>query len=153
MPQVPAAKTPEEKTDDFKCLVCLEAFGDGNDFYPLWNCEHVCHTECLKVYLKYEIEMGKCPLICPAEKCKKELTDNDLGNLLDRELRDKYQKFVLNFALEQQEDISWCPNVQCNYAFVIGDKGEGIFRCPQCSLQFCFDCRAPYHRGQSCKEF
>jgi len=120
----------EEKPQEFACLVCLEAFTEDGEVYPLESCEHICHTQCLKIYLKFEIEMGKCPMICPAENCNKVLIENDIKQLIDKESMEKYHKYVLNLSLEQQKDISCCPSIRCNYVFVVGDKGNGIFRCP-----------------------
>lgn len=97
--------------------------------------------------------MGKTPLNCPAVKCGKTINEVDLSSLLSEEQFEKYQKFAIKNAMELQQDISWCPNPHCDFAFFYEEKGDSIFKCPVCDLKFCLDCRVDYHRGQTCKEF
>jgi Ring finger domain len=54
---------PKPEDLKFECEVCYEGFNDQNVF-PLANCEHVYHQECMKNFLKAEIEGNKCPLVC-----------------------------------------------------------------------------------------
>jgi ariadne-1 len=113
---------------------------------------HICHTACLKLYTSYQIETWKYPLKCPEEKCLKQLINADLAMLLTPEQRKRYEDLELRHAVDQQEDCSWCPNAGCDYAFSFA-KGVTEFNCPTCKKKFCLNCRAPYHRGQTCKEF
>ncbi len=53
-------------------------FEDEENILPLSSCEHVFHKECLKLYVKSELEMGKCPVICPYANCNKGLGKNDI---------------------------------------------------------------------------
>lgn len=143
----------EEAEGEFKCRVCLEAFMENDGVFPLRGCEHVFHKECLQLYVKSQMDMGKCPAICPDAKCGKELNEDDLKQLLNKDDLEKYHTLAFRRALEIQPDISWCPTVNCNYAFFFEDDKGTDFRCEVCKKQYCLNCRVPYHRGQTCKEY
>ena len=69
-------------------------------------------------YLETQIKDSKLPLVCPDAECREEIADTDLKELLSREFYLKYNNFALNQAVDQQNDISWCPTADCKFAFV-----------------------------------
>ncbi len=48
-------RKPREEDLKFDCEVCMEPFQESNTF-PLSNCEHIFHNQCVKNYLKAEID-------------------------------------------------------------------------------------------------
>lgn len=75
----------EEEMNEFNCKICLDGFGDENSIFPLQLCEHVFHKDCLGEYLRTEIKEAKLPIFCPDPKCKVEISDTDLKDLLEED--------------------------------------------------------------------
>lgn len=136
----------ERQNEEFKCLICLNVFDDERNVYPLSNCEHVFHKDCLNEYIKAKIDTGSIPIKCLALKCDKEIVEEDLKQLINKQLKDKYHTIYLNKTMDLQPDISWCPNAACNYAFFF-EEGANSFKCEVCQKHYCLNCRVPYHRG------
>ena len=153
----------EEQMKEFNCKICMESYemDDENDDqeepFCLQQCENVFHAECLVTYLETQIKDSKLPLVCPDAGCREEIADTDLKELLSRELYVKYSHFALSQAVDQQNDISWCPTADCKFAFVYEDDGNGQqsaeLHCPLCKTHYCLNCRVAYHEGMSCKEY
>lgn len=51
------------------CPVCFDEYEPGTAYF-LRNCTHVLHKECIKQYIKAEVEGGQCVLKCVEPKCK-----------------------------------------------------------------------------------
>ena len=64
----------------------------------------------------------------------------------------KFDRYALDRAVESKKDISRCPNIECNYTFFF-QEGIADFTCDQCKQHYCLNCRAKFHRGQSCQEY
>ncbi|TNV83732.1 hypothetical protein FGO68_gene2846 [Halteria grandinella] len=137
---------------EFKCIICLTSYHDETTMFLLQSCEHIYHKRCLTLLIQGEIAVGKCPVKCPVMSCSKEFIDPDLSRLINKEDKDKYLQFAFNSAMDQQADVSWCPSLSCQYAFFY-EEGITDFKCPKCAKRFCLACRAPFHKGQSCKEY
>jgi hypothetical protein len=75
----------EEEMNEFNCKICFDSFDDENSIFPLQLCEHVFHRSCLGEYLRLQIKESKLPIFCPDPKCKQEISDTDLKDLLDED--------------------------------------------------------------------
>jgi hypothetical protein len=54
-------------------------------------------------------------LTCAEASCKKMLNDKDIKNLkLEPEVLKKYEKLSLDNAIDQMEDMGWCPLPSCS---------------------------------------
>jgi len=56
-------------------------------------------------------------------------------------------------AISGQNDIFWCPNPECNYAFSIEDQSAETkeYHCEKCDKHYCLNCQIPFHTGMTCK--
>ncbi|TNV85133.1 hypothetical protein FGO68_gene4724 [Halteria grandinella] len=135
------------------CTVCLEEMTPDTVFM-LSNCEHMYHRDCIKGFLKNSVNESRCPITCPEPKCKRELGSQDfMGNLESKEI-EKYYQYSFLQALIRQDDISWCPTANCDYAFVyVKGRDNKDFTCTKCHKNYCLDCRADFHKGISCQEY
>ena len=94
----------EEEKEEFSCQICLEAFDeDGSDDqtlpFCLQDCDNIFHAGCLVEYLETAIKENKLPIRCPDVRCKEEVADADLKELLSEESYLKYSNFALNNAV------------------------------------------------------
>lgn len=100
------------------------------------------------MYLKTQISESKFPILCPDPKCKREISDSDLKDLLDAEQYEKYCVFTFNLAVDMQKDISWCPTADCKFAFEFrkeDEKDNSELNCPTCKKHYCLNCRVEFH--------
>lgn len=77
------------------CKICYDEFGE-EDLFLLSNCSDYFHKDCLQMYLRTEIQDSRFPLKCPGDKCKKDIQNDDLQNILDNKELDKYYEFTFN---------------------------------------------------------
>ena len=101
----------------------METLAD-NEVIPLKNCEHVFHAECIKEFIKSQVENSKFPIVCPEAKCKQTLNDIDIEDMLGHEAYIKFNQFQLKNVLEVQKDVSWCPTPDCKFAFVFDEEDK-----------------------------
>ena len=95
----------------------------------------------------------KCPNYgvrnCKPE-CKHPLLRKDLNRVYDEEMYERWSQMSITRAIDQSEDMSWCPTPGCGYAFV---KTGAQLNCPQCRKNVCLDCRCDWHEGQTCEQY
>lgn len=100
-------------------------------------------------YLKHEIKENKLPVKCPGEKCKSEIEPSFIMQTFKKDeiILNKY----LNFTLQKNKEISWCPTPDCNYGFMWKNE-DPKFSCPKCKKVYCFKCKCEYHNEVKCEE-
>ena len=115
--------------EEHYCGICMRDLL-GNKFTFLSSCEHYFCTECLTDLATTQIAANKVQLIHCAEKdCRINLNDLDMRNLgLSKEMREKYDHLCLKNAIEQMDDMCWCPLPTCG-ALAVVEKAENTGRC------------------------
>merc|ERR1712013_570457 len=123
----------------------------GDKFTFLSGCEHFFCTECLNDMAVSSIESGKVTMIhCGEMDCRKNLNDLDMRNLgLSKEMREKYDTLCLKNAIEQMDDMCWCPLPTCG-AIANVEKDDNSGRCQHCEHHFCLDCKEHVHPFKRC---
>ena len=64
-------------------------------------------------------------------------------------MREKYDNLMLKNAIEQMDDMCWCPLPQCGALAVI-EKEDNVGRCQHCDHRFCLDCKEHVHPFKRC---
>lgn len=85
------------------------------------GCEHYFCIECMRDMVILKINEGQiAQLTCPEASCKKMLNDKDIKNLnLEPEINQKYEKLSLDNAIDQMDDMGWCPLPSCSQLAII----------------------------------
>jgi len=140
--------------EDFSCPICLEPILP-KEFFPLDSCEHMMHAACLGQHIKIQLEQRNFPIICPMDKCKKELNVYIIKELLDKSDFIKFEEYTFKSTTEKHPDeFSCCPTPDCPYVFVyIQGEDSARFDCPKCKKRYCLNCKVPFHEGMNCKEY
>ena len=86
-------------SNNLSCSICLDDENLG-EMWPLDGCEHIYHMECLKYYTKTQLDAGKNQMLCPDEKCTKEINPGDLRQIMTKEDLDKFCQYALNRSVE-----------------------------------------------------
>jgi len=133
-----------------ECLVCCEIV-DGNDCSAL-RCRHRFCNDCWSSYLKVKITEGEVARInCPALNCKYTVPDQVVQKLVDKEIYEKYIRFVTKTFVEDNAHITWCPAPRCGNA-ITADMLHGTTVKCRCSFSFCFSCQYEAHAPASCDQ-
>lgn len=131
----------------FDCNVCFcEKVGSQCVQFP--KCEHVYCKQCMSEYFRIQITDGSVrALTCPEEKCETQADPNLVKSLVEGEVYEKYERFLLQSTLECMGDISYCP--RCQFP-VIKEKSDNMGCCPNCDYIFCVLCKRGFHGVSKC---
>ena len=133
----------------FDCNVCFSSkLGDKCTlFYP---CSHVFCNSCMSDYFRIKICDGSVKaLTCPFDKCESQAIPSQVKELVDDDVYEKYEKFLLQSSLDCMNDVVYCPRKICQSPVLI-ENGSSIGMCPRCYFAFCTLCKRSYHGVQPC---
>lgn len=159
-----------DKSPIFHCPICMDPLvrSDGTDrsldtsnmwFAPLrktahWSnhaCGHACCRSCMKRWVEIAINDQKLRIKCPAECCSYSLWDQDVQDLVSRELFERHQEhknanYLQHLKESVQESVTlknWLKeNARpCPTCHVIVSRSEGCnhMTCV-CGTRFCYAC-------------
>jgi len=133
-----------------ECLVCCENV-EGGECCAL-RCRHrFCH-DCWSSYLTMKIIEGEVTRInCPALNCKYTVPDTVVQKLVDKEIYEKYLRFVTRSFVEDNAQLTWCPAPRCGNAITTDMLHGTIVQC-RCGFRFCFSCHHEAHAPASCEQ-
>jgi len=133
-----------------ECLVCCEMV-QGKNCSAL-RCRHSFCNDCWSSYLKIKITEGEVARInCQALNCKYTVPDKIVQKLVDKELYEKYIRFVTKTFVEDNAHITWCPAPRCGNA-ITADMVHGTTVKCRCGFSFCFSCHHEAHAPASCEQ-
>lgn len=132
------------------CQVCLTS-KQGCDFELMIGCDHPFCRDCLREHFRIQIESGcASQLRCPQEKCTTQVLPTQVKALVGDALGSRYEESLLSAYLDSQEDLTYCPRLQCQRPVVL-DPGLSMAQCANCYFVFCLYCRMVYHGVQPCR--
>jgi hypothetical protein len=141
----------------YSCTICLEEY--PLDSYAVLDCMHGLCKECIWRIIRVNVIEGKVEILCPnidseKGKCTHVLTNQEIELFVkERAVFIRFEKLQLYRTLDKAKDCRWCPRPGCETA-MFGDVRSPMLTCPNCGLQFCFNCQtSDWHRGSSCENF
>jgi len=141
------------KAEQGVCWICGGNLRTINQS-KIQGCGHSFHENCLKGYLQNEVNKKSYPICCPLNGCKREIEPLVVQGKLDSEHAKKYWDIAFAKNLKKPEvPYSWCPTQGCKYFYIAPKPLLMMFRCPLCQKHYCLNCRAEYHRGQTCDTY
>jgi len=119
-----------------ECLVCCVELGPEKSC--ALRCKHrFCHS-CWSSYLTMKIKEGEVArLNCPAVNCTYCVPDEVVKKVVDKEIYEKYLRFVTKSFVEDNAFVTWCPAPRCGNA-ITTDMMFGHFVQCSCGYKFCF---------------
>lgn len=134
----------------YSCQICFDD-KPGSQCMEFMGCGHIFCRECVATFFEVTIKDGNVHgLICPEKGCKSEALQSQISELVSPELFARYDELLLNSALDEMEDIVYCPRKTCQYP-VTYEREEQMARCAHCSYTFCTLCRMTYHGVERCR--
>jgi len=135
------------------CELC-GADKPGTEFLRLPECGHSYCRTCVGSICTVNIKDGDLKALrCPQPDCARPLPHYVIQDVCPEELYEKWDRLMLQRALDASGDIKYCPN--CSTASVQEPGRQGappLCQCPRCMLVFCSVCRVADHRGETCGE-
>lgn len=141
--------------DNIKCEICLSSNTQKN--FETLLCGHMFCGECLYAYLKEKLDSHQVKtIVCPQEKCKKELNYYEVIKLLPQQEKEKYEKLLLNAMSPLTERSFQCPNCEC--VIIIPPKDQISFvECIRCRRTWCTneECMGDWknHANLTCRQY
>lgn len=133
------------------CGICFEE-KSGRDFFRIEGCQHGFCRDCLSAFCEMHVSDGTVQqLTCPEPKCSTCLPASVVRQSLGEQLYQRWERLLLQSALDTMGDIEWCP--RCNMA-VIRDEEENmnLAYCTSCHYSFCTQCHHSWHQGIKCQD-
>ncbi|XP_013407485.1 E3 ubiquitin-protein ligase RNF14 isoform X2 [Lingula anatina] len=128
-----------------ECEICFEE-KQGFDFFRLSDCKHHFCRECMTGFCQMHVKEGTVQqLRCPNNECKETLPPFIVREVLGEEEYIRWERLLLQRALETLGDVDWCP--RCNSP---ATREENFAHCTYCTYSFCTQCREPSHKGSRC---
>ena len=132
------------------CEVCYSSL-PGTQCVEFNQCRHSFCYDCVRSYFSMQVKDGAVTsMCCLAPDCESEAFPNQVRKLLSEELYEKYERLLLNRALESIEEIVICPVRVCQKPVVIDGGSSNLARCAACELSFCVLCRRTWHGTNPC---
>jgi len=136
----------------YECKVCFSDY-DISSILVL-GCGHFLCKTCSKYHFTTLITEGKAQVLkCAQPDCKRSPLVKEIEYVVDRNVFEKYTRFLLDAHLAADPDCRWCPKKGCSTP-MIGNKANPMMECPKCRFRFCFNCKTDeWHQGATCEKF
>ncbi|XP_017250513.1 uncharacterized protein LOC108221125 [Daucus carota subsp. sativus] len=134
------------------CDVCMDVFSI-RDLVCAPSCKHRVCRDCMKIYLRKEIQEDASQVVCPESKCKDVLRPEFCRRFIPEEVFCRW-KSELTLASSFGRRKIECPNPDCRQEFMDDSKGYPIRACPKCWNLICMPCGlVEWHAGKDCHTF
>ncbi|XP_045181788.2 uncharacterized protein LOC123540640 isoform X2 [Mercenaria mercenaria] len=143
------ARGIEIKTE---CNICY----DEVKLHKRICCDFPACDPCIEQYIETNVEQGVVKIPCLGSSCDAFLFREEILGRLSVPMKDKYYKFLVD--ANKDPKVKTCP--RCSNILKISDEDSQqktkyglLVTCPECRLEWCFECQAPWHKNIKCKEF
>lgn len=136
----------------FKCPACWDTF-PGTECTSLSACRHVACNECLAGFWGTRIADGRVhakDIVCVESECSAPAHATEVRHVLDKFMYDKYEMFLLNRALETDNEFVHCPRQGCTQMAGMDPDDPNMGRCAYCLYVFCVKCSKKWHAPANC---
>lgn len=152
--QVFAVRAERARVDAgyFKCPACWESF-PGTECTSLSACRHVACNECLAGFWGARITDGRVhakDIVCVESDCSAPAHATEVRHVLDKDSYEKYERFLLNTALETDNELVHCARQGCMQMAGVDPDDTNMGRCAYCLYVFCIGCSQKWHAPAKC---
>ncbi|KAG5450595.1 DDB1- and CUL4-associated factor 13, partial [Clonorchis sinensis] len=132
----------------WECPVCFTT-KLGTKFFRFRACKHRTCMKCVRQSFICALKDGLMEQRMACLLCGLEAEPNEARQVLPSTEYDRYERLLLNRALNRMSDIAFCPRPGCNNNPVILDYKD-LGRCTICEMAFCPRCNCVSHGMQKC---
>lgn len=113
------------------------------------GCGHIYCMPCMEQFALVVMNAGSVQdLCCPS--CTTRMSNFDLSCILSPQDYARYVRITESNYARRQENELWCPQPDCKGVVPASGRSKWC-ACPVCKFAFCKKCRAPSHKGLSCR--
>eukprot|EP01100_Stratorugosa_tubuloviscum_P003112 TRINITY_DN173_c0_g1_i1.p1 TRINITY_DN173_c0_g1~~TRINITY_DN173_c0_g1_i1.p1 ORF type:complete len:652 (-),score=296.92 TRINITY_DN173_c0_g1_i1:121-2076(-) len=141
------------KISSIECSICFDTISEEQGFSGL-SCKHYFCNGCWDDYLSTNIKEGKSFEICCMQKgCNILVPEHVVRQIVNKQIFEKYMKFISASFVESSKDFRWCPRPGCGNAVTSPSRETGclVGKC-SCGHKFCFDCNTDAHSPAACPQ-
>ncbi|KAI6658061.1 E3 ubiquitin-protein ligase RNF14 [Oopsacas minuta] len=132
------------------CAICME-YLPGTKCLQIRPCQHSFCKICLSKYLSTKIQEFSISILqCPQGNCNSLINNQILSQSVNKDLYARYDEFLFKRALEEMEDIVYCPLTICGSPSELQMADKSMAICLVCKYCFCPKCRRVYHGVSPC---
>ncbi|OHT17253.1 IBR domain containing protein [Tritrichomonas foetus] len=136
----------QKSTNSDCCGVC---FIDGVDLYAL-PCGHCFCKECWVEYIKTKINNGAFIIRCQEERCKCQITMNDVVQFCGEKIANTYTDFILENNIHSDGNLMHCLRPGCPNVLTSDCVGLCQVATCTCGMRLCWKCKEAAHAPLSC---
>ncbi|KAL8585697.1 hypothetical protein ACOMHN_022344 [Nucella lapillus] len=145
---------PQGSLDETECYVCFEE----SELRRRLCCDFPVCDRCLESYLMVQVLQANVNIECLNISCNSYIHRNEISARLPPKFKIKFYKFLIDANIDPS--VKTCP--QCSHGLQVDKttlKKRKVIKhglhvtCKRCSLEWCFTCHAPLHKGLTCKRF
>lgn len=117
------------------------------------KCKHQACYNCFNMTWSNKIKDKFTILRCIAnDDCKMVAEPDEIKMIMYPKTMDLYLQLQNENSLYADPEIKECP-LGCGYRFVPDDPNDTVMKCPKCNERFCLQCKVPWHKWKTCKEY
>ena len=140
-----------ESEKEFLCGTCYESVS-LEEAIIMGDCGHGLCTECFQWYCEEKVRAGtSCSMtLCPVQPCGNLVSAMVFEKCLEKELWQKYKRFLISSFVEASYNAKWCPGKGCT--MIVANKlGTPVEVQCSCGTRFCYGCLKAPHPPISCE--
>jgi len=144
------------------CPICQEE-RDQDKMFTIDGCRHTYCCSCMKQHVEAKLFNGMVPK-CPHESCKSELSIDGCGKFLMPKQIQIMKEWIREISMPVAERV-YCPYPKCSALMSKSEASDfarkenvwerilGARKCIKCYGLFCDNCKVPWHKNMTCKEY
>lgn len=136
-----------------ECGICLET----NWMYSRHCCQFPACDSCLEQYFASKVKQGIIQIECCNLTCHNYVHRDEISVKLHSDIKETFQKLLASTQIDKfTKPCPRCNRIITMNPYNIKNKkkiSSTKIQCPDCQLEWCFRCHAPWHAKLSCKKF
>lgn len=144
------------------CPICQEEI-DQDKMFTIDGCRHKYCFSCMRQHIEAKLFNGMVPK-CPHETCKSELNIDSCGRFLMPKHIKIMKEWIREISMPVAERV-YCPYPKCSVLMSKSEASDfarkenvsgrlfGARKCMECYGLFCDNCKVPWHKNMTCKEY
>ncbi|KAI1186495.1 hypothetical protein F5B17DRAFT_359556 [Nemania serpens] len=143
-------------TEELECIVCIENIPrrgfPQSSISPVCSHEVQCCLKCLATHLASQLDSnGPKSFTCP--QCRGALPYASIQQFASPETFTQYDKWLARNGLAEEPNFCWCTAGCGSGQLHLEGRENPLMICNNCRGKTCFNHQAPWHDGQTCREF
>ncbi|GBB83225.1 hypothetical protein RclHR1_00100029 [Rhizophagus clarus] len=141
-----------------ECVICFKSQPKSLFHKITTNCNHelnICKL-CVNKHISIQLD-NNVDVNCPFVECQQKIQYDDMKEIANEKLFERYDKMMLYQALNEIPEFRWCNNSRCKFGQIyIQEECEPCdpkITCKDCGKESCYVHDISWHQGLTCSEY